>query len=90
MSMEEGKRKRRPRRSPEELLKELESKKRRLEGRLYKKNHDGVFVIGQIVLQEAGFEFTNLTGDIIEKLQDDADFAKDYIRPILEKALDNL
>ncbi len=84
------KRTRRPRRSPEELLKELKLKLEKQERRLYKKNNEAVFAIGQAVIRESGFDISSLGKEEIDRIISDREYARETIRPILEKSLASL
>lgn len=81
---------RRSRRSPEELLSELEKKKQRLEKQLFKKNHEAIFTIGTSILQMAQFDVSTLSDEITEKIKTDPVYSQAFIRGILEDALNNL
>ena len=81
---------RRSRRSPEELLSELEKKKQRLEKQLFKNNQEAIFTIGTSILQMAQFDVSTLTDEITEKIKTDPVYSQTFIRRILEDALNNL
>ena len=81
---------RRSRRSPEELLFELEKKKQRLEKQLFKKNQHAIFTIGTSILQMAQFDVSTLSDEITTKIKTDPVYSQTFMRGILEDALSNL
>lgn len=78
--------KRRTRRSPEELLRELAKKSAKLENRLYKKHKEAVHTIGTAILKKAKFDFTNITEDVIKEIENGSEKGHKIIKEILEKA----
>ena len=80
---------RRSRRSPEELLSELDERRRRLEKQLYKRNLEAIFTIGTCILKAAQFDISTLSDELTEKLKNDPDYARDFIQGIMKTALEN-
>lgn len=80
---------RRSRRSPEELLSELDERRQRLEKQLYKRNLDAIFTIGTCILKAAQFDVSTLSDELTEKLKNDPDFTREFIQGIMKTALEN-
>lgn len=74
------------RRSPELLIKELDSKMKKLEERIYKKNKDAVHYIGAAILKRANFDFSSFTADDLEAIQNMTPRGEEIITDIVQKA----
>lgn len=85
-----GKERKRIRRSPELLLKELDEKRKKLEERIYKKNSEAVQHIGIAILKSAGFDFTTITEDDIEDIENMTERGMEIVSSIVAKAHKNL
>ena len=77
------------RRSPELLLKELDSKMKKLEERIYKKNKDAVHYIGAAILKRADFDFSSFTPDDLSDIQEMNSRGEEIITEIIRKASQN-
>ena len=71
------------RRSPELLIKELDTK---LEERIYKKNKDAVHYIGAAILKRANFDFSSFTHEDLEAVQNMTPRGEAMITEIIKKA----
>lgn len=74
------------RRSPELLIKELDSKMKKLEERIYKKNKDAVHCIGAAILKRANFDFSTISADDLAEIQNATPAGEEIITDIIEKA----
>lgn len=83
---EKAAKQRRTRRSPEILLKELDSKMKRLEERIYKKNKEAVHYIGTEILKKAKFDFSEFTPENLDDIKNMTPKGKEIIGSIIEKA----
>lgn len=77
------------RRSPELLIKELDSKMKKLEERIYKKNKDAVHYIGAAILKRANFDFSSFTPDDLIDIQEMNPRGEEIITEIIQKANQN-
>jgi len=77
------------RRSPEVLIKELDAKMKKLEGRIYKKNKEAVHHIGTAILKRAKFDFTNFTQADLEDVVNMTPKGTAILKDIIEKAHQN-
>lgn len=78
--------KKRIRRSPEILLKELDSKMKKLEERIYKKNKEAVHYIGTEILKKAKFDFSEFTPENLDDIKNMTPKGKEIIDSIISKA----
>lgn len=76
----------RVRRSPEVLMKELDEKMKKLEGRIYKKNKEAVHHIGTAILKRAKFDFSNFSDTDLEDIVNMTPKGTDIIKDIIKKA----
>ncbi|MDO5115460.1 MAG: hypothetical protein Q4D58_05125 [Synergistaceae bacterium] len=74
------------RRSPELLIKELDSKMKKLEERIYKKNRDAVHCIGTAILKRANFDFSSFSKEDLADIQEMTPRGEEIISGIIEKA----
>jgi hypothetical protein len=78
----------RVRRSPEVLMKELDEKMKKLEGRIYKKNKEAVHHIGTAILKRAKFDFSSFSATDLEDIVNMTPKGTDIIKEIIAKASD--
>ncbi|MEG1641917.1 MAG: hypothetical protein RR272_02270 [Synergistaceae bacterium] len=78
--------KKRIRRSPEILMKELDTKMKKLEERIYKKNKDIVHQIGVAILKKAEFDFATFKPEYLEDIKNMTPKGKELIKKIIEDA----
>ena len=76
----------RVRRSPEVLMKELDEKMKKLEGRIYKKNKEAVHHIGTAILKKANFDFSNFNDSDLEEIVNMTPKGSEIIADIIRKA----
>ncbi len=76
----EPKKTRRPRRSPEELLAELDKKRQRLEKRVLKKNQEAVFAVGSAFLKLTEMDLATMDPEVVGRLAEDPKFAKEFVQ----------
>ena len=74
------------RRSPELLIQELDTKMKKLEERIYKKNKDAVHYIGAAILKRANFDFSSFTHEDLEAVQNLTPRGEAMITEIIKKA----
>ena len=74
------------RRSPELLIKELDTKMKKLEERIYKKNKDAVHHIGAAILKRANFDFSSFTHEDLEAIQNMTPHGEEIVTEIIKKA----
>lgn len=74
------------RRSPEVLMKELDTKMKKLEGRIYKKNKEAVHHIGTAILKRAKFDFASFTQSDLDDILNMTPKGTEIIRDIITKA----
>ncbi|MCE5201513.1 MAG: hypothetical protein LLF78_03245 [Synergistaceae bacterium] len=79
----------RVRRSPEILMKELDTKMKKLEARIYKKNKEAVHHIGAAILKRANFDFSSFTEEDFEDIVNLTPRGNEIIRDIISKAHQN-
>ncbi len=77
------------RRSPEVLIKELDAKMKKLEGRIYKKNKEAVHHIGTAILKRAKFDFTNFTQADLDDVINMTPKGTSILKDIIDKAHQN-
>jgi hypothetical protein len=78
----------RVRRSPEVLMKELDEKMKKLEGRIYKKNKEAVHHIGTAILKRAKFDFSSFSDADLEDIVNMTPKGTEIIKDIITKASD--
>ena len=71
---------RKPRRSPEELLAELDKKRQRLERRVMKKNQEAVFAVGSAFLRITETDLATLDSEVVGRLVEDPKFAREFVQ----------
>ena len=71
---------RKPRRSPEELLAELDKKRQRLERRVMKKNQEAVFAVGSACLRITETDLATLDSEVVGRLVEDPKFAREFVQ----------
>ena len=76
----------RVRRSPEVLMKELDEKMKKLEGRIYKNNKEAVHHIGTAILKKAKFDFSNFSDSDLEDIVNMTPKGTEMIADIIRKA----
>lgn len=76
----------RVRRSPEVLMKELDEKMKKLEGRIYKKNKEAVHYIGTAILKKAKFDFSSFSDADLEDIVNMTPKGTEIIKDIITKA----
>ena len=76
----------RVRRSPELLIKELDTKMKKLEERIYKKNRDAVHYIGAAILKRANFDFSAFTHEDLEDIQNMTPRGEEMVTKIIKKS----
>ena len=76
----------RVRRSPEVLMKELDEKMKKLEGRIYKKNKEAVHHIGTAILKKAKFDFSSFNDSDLEDIVNMTPKGTEIIKEIIQKA----
>lgn len=76
----------RVRRSPEVLMKELDEKMKKLEGRIYKKNKEAVHHIGTAILKKAKFDFSGFNDSDLEDIVNMTPKGTEIIKEIIQKA----
>lgn len=74
------------RRSPEILIKELDKKRKKLEERIYKSNKEFVHYVGAAVLKRAEFDFSSLTKQDLEDIENSTSHGEEIVTSIIEKA----
>lgn len=84
------KRTRRPRRSVEELLADLERKKERLEKRILKSKQEAITKIGFEILKLANYPLTEFSENVVQKLETDEAYKRALLKDIITKAAEKL
>jgi hypothetical protein len=79
------KRARRPRRSPEELLADLERRRAKLEKRLMKKNQETVMALGYAFLKAVGKDLSSLDPSESSRIISEQDYALQFVRRLMGK-----
>ncbi|MCX7827674.1 MAG: hypothetical protein N2315_00475 [Thermanaerothrix sp.] len=82
---EKPKRARRPRRSPEELLADLERRRLKLEKRLMKKNQETVMALGYAFLKAVGKELSSMDPSESSRIISEPDYALHFVRGLMGK-----
>ncbi|ACZ18972.1 hypothetical protein Taci_0739 [Thermanaerovibrio acidaminovorans DSM 6589] len=77
---DKAKKPRRPRRSPEEMLQELERRKAKLEKRLIKKNQEAILSIGHAFIKVVGLDLSDLSPAESERIAKEPDYAMVFVR----------
>lgn len=85
----EGQSTKRIRRSPEVLMKELDTKMKKLEARIYKKNKEAVHHIGAAILKRANFDFSSFTDEDLQDIVNMTPKGCEIIRDIISRASQN-
>lgn len=85
-----AKRTRRPRRSVEELLADLERKKERLEKRILKSKQEAITKIGFEILKLANYPLTEFSENVVQKLETDEAYKRALLKDIITKASEKL
>ena len=78
--------KKRIRRSPEVLMKEIEAKKEKMANRICKKNKEAVAAIAHAILKRAKFDFSTFTESDLNSVKQYDQHGIEIIDEILEKA----